>query len=958
MRFEHPILGVDRRAGRPLAELRRARRRPGGEQRLIFDDGGHGSRRERYQRRARQRYRCGHRSSNGVVAGHRSTHGSVTLNADGSFHYTPTALFFGTDTFTYQANDGTGLSNIATVTITVSVVNIAPVAVNDSYSTNQDTQLTVTAANGVLKNDTDANGDTLTAVLNANVSHGTLALSADGSLIYMPNAGYTGSDTFTYHASDGTATSNVATVTITVNAVNHAPVAVNDAFTVNQDTSANSLNVLANDTDVDAGDTKTITATGATNHGGTVSIVGAGANNTLSYTPAAGYVGAETFTYTMRDTAGLTASATVTVTVSSVNHTPVAVNDAFTVNQDTSANSFNVLANDTDPDAGDTKTITATGATNHGGAVSIVGAGANNTLSYTPAAGYVGTETFTYTMRDTAGLTASATVTVTVSSVNHAPVAVNDAFTVNQDTSANSFNVLANDTDLDAGDTKTITATGATNHGGAVSIVGAGANNTLSYTPAAGFVGTETFTYTMTRHRGPHRLGHGHRHRLDVNHPPVAVNDAFTVNQDTSANSFNVLANDTDPDTGDTKTITAVGATNHGGAVSIVGAGANNTLSYTPAAGYVGAETFTYTMRDTAGLTSTATVTVTVSSVNHAPVAVNDAFTVNQDTSANSFNVLANDTDPDAGDTKTITATGATNHGGAVSIVGAGANNTLSYTPAAGYVGAETFTYTMRDTAGLTASATVTVTVAHVNHPPVAVADSYTTNEDTQLVVAAKGVLTNDTDPDTGDTLTAVLNASVTHGTLTLNANGSFTYTPTANYNGPDSFTYHAKDGTLDSPVATVTITVAPVNDPPTFTSTPPTTATDDATYVYAVAASDVDGDTLTILAPTLPAWLTLTPGTNGSANLSGKPTQAQVGVHHVTLSVSDPTGSARPAELRHHGHSHQRPAEGPGSDPRSDRDRSRTVQPLARAVRDGSRQAGLQPHVCASRADYPRACC
>ena len=125
----------------------------------------------------------------------------------------------------------------------------------------------------------------------------------------------------------------------------------------------------------------------------------------------------------------------MTVTVASVNHAPTAVNDPFTVNQDTSANSFNVLRTD-DPDAGDTKTITATGATNHGGAVSIVGAAANNTLSYTPAAGFVGTETFTYTMRDTAGLTATATVTVTVASVNHAPTAANDPFTVNQDTSA------------------------------------------------------------------------------------------------------------------------------------------------------------------------------------------------------------------------------------------------------------------------------------------------------------------------------------------------------------------------------------------------------------------------------------------------------------------------------------------------------------------------------------------
>ena len=453
----------------------------------------------------------------------------------------------------------------------------------------------------MLKNDTDANGDTLTAALNANVAHGTLALSANGSFIYMPNAGYTGPDTFTYHASDGTASSNVATVTITVDVVNHAPTAVNDAFNVNEDSSANSFNVLANDTDPDAGDTKTVTATGATNHGGTVSIVGAGANNTLSYTPAAGYVGSEAFTYTMRDTAGLTSTATVTVTVASVNHAPTAVNDAFNVNQDSSANSFNVLANDTDTDAGDTKSITATGATNHGGTVSIVGAGANNTLSYTPAAAYVGSETFTYTMRDTAGLTSTATVTVTVASVNHAPTAVNDPFTVNQDTSANSFNVLANDTDPDTGDTKTITATGATNHGGTVSIVGAGANNTLSYTPAAGYVGAETFTYTMRDTAGLTSTATVTVTVASVNHAPIAVNDPVTVNQDTSANSLNVLANDTDPDAGDTKTITTVGATDHGGTVSIVGAGANNTLSYTPAAGYVGPETFTYTMRDTGG---------------------------------------------------------------------------------------------------------------------------------------------------------------------------------------------------------------------------------------------------------------------------------------------------------------------------------------------------------------------
>src|SRR6185369_11816984 len=220
-------------------------------------------------------------------------------------------------------------------------------------------------------------------------------------------------------------------------------------------------------------------------------------------------------------------------------------------------------------------------------------------------------------------------------------------------------------------------------------------------------------------------------------------------------------------------------------------------------------------------------------------------------------------------------------------------NGSFTYTPAAGYGGPDSFTYHASD--GTLSSNIVTVSLTVNDRAPVANADSYTTNEDTPLVVAASGVLANDTDPDTGDTLTAVINASVTHGTLTLNANGSFTYTPAANYNGADSFTYHANDGALDSPPATVTITIAPVNDPPTFTSTPPTTAADDATYVYAIVANDVDGDALVIAAPTLPAWLTLTQGTNGHATLSGMPTQAQVGVNHVSITVSDPTGPAVP---------------------------------------------------------------
>src|SRR5207237_8888291 len=179
--------------------------------------------------------------------------GTVTVTANGSFTYTPAANFNGSDSSTYKANDGTIDSNVAIVSISVAAVNDAPAAIGDSYTAIEDTPLTI-ASPGVLGNDTDVDGNPLTAAVVAQPAHGTVTVNADGSVTSTPAGNYNGSDSFTYKANDGIADSNVATVTLTVSAVNDAPAAAHDSYTTAEDTPltiAAPAGVLVNDTDVD-----------------------------------------------------------------------------------------------------------------------------------------------------------------------------------------------------------------------------------------------------------------------------------------------------------------------------------------------------------------------------------------------------------------------------------------------------------------------------------------------------------------------------------------------------------------------------------------------------------------------------------------------------------------------------------------------------------------------------------
>ncbi|MDB5469048.1 MAG: hypothetical protein JWR84_608 [Caulobacter sp.] len=925
------------------------------------------------------------------------TYGALTLNADGSYSYAVdnanaavnalrTTANTLTDAFTYTMTDAAGATSSSTLTVTVRGTNDAPIAVADTGTAVE--AGVVAGSNGsgqVFTNDTDVDtGDSKTVTgVSKGATNGTVANALQGDYGYLQlysngtwtyvvdnanatvqalrTAGETLTDTFGYTMRDTAGATSASTLTVTIQGANDAPVGVNDTGTaVEAGVVAGSNatgNVLTNDTDVDGGDSKTVSAIS----GGTVGSAQAGtygsltlnadgsysyavdnANSTVQALRTAAQTLSDVFTYTVRDTAGATSTATVTITVQGANDAPVAVADTGTaVEAGTAAGSNasgNVLTNDTDVDAGDTKTVSALS----GGAVGTALAGAygsltlnaNGTYSYAVdnanatvqalrTASDTLTDSFTYTVRDTAGATSTATLTITVQGANDAPVAVDDAGFASLGVDGGpandaAGNVLDNDTDVDSGDTKTVTALS----GGTVGSALAGQYGTLTLNadgsygyvideldPAVVALGptdsiSETFTYTMTDTAGATDTAVLTITVFGANETPVAVADVGTaVEAGVAAGSNavgNVLANDTDEDTGDSQTVTLVkfGATT--GTLGSALAGDYGSLTLNADGSYSYAidnsdaavnalrtasdtltEVFTYTMRDTAGATSTTTLTITIQGGNDAPVAVVDAGTaVEAGVIAGSNavgNVLTNDTDVDAGDAKTVTGlTGGTvgsalagtygsltlNADGSYSYAADNANAAVQALRTAGQTLSDSFTYTVSDTAGASSSTTLTLTIQGANDAPVAVAD---TGSATEAGVAAGSnatgnVLTNDTDVDAADgkTVSALSGGTVgsalngTYGALTLNANGTYSYA-VDNANAAvnalrqasdtltDVFTYTVTDTAGATSSTTLTITVHGANDAPVAVAD-----TGTAVEAGAAAGSNATGNVLT----------------------------------------------------------------------------------------------------------------
>ncbi len=686
---------------------------------------------------------------------------------------------------------------------------------------------------------------------------------------------------------------------MTVTCVDDPPVAVNDAATVAEDSSANPVDVLANDTDIDAGPKSVQSVTQPAN--GAVVITGGGTG--VSYTPNANYCNnppgttPDTFTYTLNGGS----IATVSMTVICGSDAPVVDTSVGTTGytENAAPTPIDAAVTVTDPDASSITGATVQISANYAGAqdvlalagvhpgITAIQIGDTLTLSGTASAAayeaalrdvtYANSSdspstllrTVTFTVTDDTALSGSDTKSLQVTAVDDNPVAVNDSTTVGEDSGATLIFVLTNDTDVDGGPIAVSSVTQPAN--GTVSNNG----TDVTYTPNANYCnnppGTspDTFTYTLTPG--------GSTATVSVTVTCVADPPDVT----TSGGSLAYTENDpatpidpgltvTDPDAGAMITGATVAITaNFAGAQDVlaltglhapitagpqIGSTLTLTGTATPAAyqaalrdvTYVNtsegpstlARTVTFTVTDETALSDSATRGITVAAVNDPPNAVDDSGTTDEDTPLAVIppGVLANDTDVDPGDTKTVVALNGT--GTLTQTLGSGASVTINadgsytYNPLAAFQGLSTgqtasdsFTYTMQDGAGAQDTATVNITINGISDAPTAVADSFDAIGNTGLFVGTTrpatqagkeitgSVLDNDTDPDTPHaSLSAVpvTNAPTTlGGTITIESDGNFTYHPDDVDTGvTDTFTYTVTDGvasatgTLSLPIA------------------------------------------------------------------------------------------------------------------------------------------------------------
>ena len=783
------------------------------------------------------------------------TNGTATLSGT-DITYVPNANFYGTDSFAYTASNGTYTSDPVTITITVEGEDDGNPTTNDvSATTDEDTAVTVNL------DATEIDGDNYSFSIISQPTNGTLGGVSGNQVEYTPNENFNGTDTFTFEATDDrTLRRNVATVTITVNAINDAPVANDITSQVTDENRMMQLDITLDATDVD-GDALTYSIVDTNN--GTVTVNGSTAN----YTPNQDWNGEDTFTYKANDGNSDSNTATVTVTVNAVNDAPVTSEINATTDEDVPID-ITLIGSDVD---GDNLTYSIVSNSNNATIV-IDGSVAN----YTPPENSYGNLSFTYKANDGELDSNVSLVNINVAFVNDPPIAKDMTVNTTEDGGNTGEHIQFK---LDATDSDSSTISYA--------IVDDVSNGTLTfvndesvlYVPNQDYNGTDTFTFQANDGNSNSNIATVTINIGSVNDAPVTQNISFTTDEDTPyTDSFTGNVSDVD---GDNLTITAVTNPTNGTATCD---GTNCT--YTPNQDFNGTDSFTYKVNDGELDSNVSTVSVTINPVNDAPTTNDVSTTIDENRTANRLVGITLDGSDIEGDALTYSVVSDASNG-TTSISGA----TLTYTANQDWNGTETITYKANDGSLDSNISTITIIVNAVNDAPVIQDQGASTNEDTAVTKTLSVV-----DVDTVQGMTRSIVSNPSNGSVVLSGSGNqtATYTPNANWNGTDTFTWKANDGTLDSNTATLTITVAAVNDAPATTNISTTTAYETVTNIT-LSGTDIDGDTLT--------YSIVSDVSNGSTSLSGStvsytPNSTWSGTDTFTYKANDGTADSNTATV------------------------------------------------------------
>jgi Bacterial Ig domain/SdrD B-like domain len=784
--------------------------------------------------------------------------GELTIIDNGTnVSYKPAAHFFGTETFTYTAEDPDGKTDTATIRVVVTNVNDAPSFTKGAnQAVREDAGLVQVNGWATLinkgANESTQQGKFIVINNNSALFEGNVAISPAGTLTFKPKANLFGEAILTVSYQDngltangGRDTSAKQTFRIAVSSVNDAPVHrfPTNAATVETKPLVFSGTKAITVSDVDLGNlplqTVLTVANGKLklalnsppnvqvtgNNSASITLHGEAAkiNSALAgitYTANAGFLGKETFQITSQDfgvsgSGGARTQTNIIPLMVNPSEFPKAINDIFSVKQNAGTTRIDVLANDI-AHPGSRVILVDWDVEKVSFDLGELTDPLDDSLTYTPPPGFLGTVTFHYTIQDT---TPGSQSSQGIGTIHVVPAlqAANDTYST---TEASALNVAAADgvlkNDSTPGDSAlTAKLLQAPQHGR----VTLKSDGSFHYVPVDNFFGADSFTYEALDSSDQSKDSATVRINVrNVADTPRVVNQLYRTAEDSAlvinrANGVLKGANDLDGDS-----ITAVLVTSPDrGTVQL---NADGSFTYRPQKDASGTDRFQFRAKDATGrFSSTATATIQITAVNDAPIAVDDSgyfsFQGAKITIPAERGLLRNDADPDGNALVTLIVNRPQH--GTIALNGTGA---FVYTPQASFRGVDSFTYRVSD--GTTSAnkfsntARVTIRVSETNQAPVAVHKNYAAVEDANLVVLAEQGLTRSGSDAENSFLTAVIDSQPTHGRLIQSSsNGAFTYKPNANFVGSDSFTYHLSDGFASSPSKTVAIVVAYQNDKP-----------------------------------------------------------------------------------------------------------------------------------------------